>query len=141
MQPPSPSRSASIDDPARRAEIGLCVLLAAADGDISEQEIGALRTRLGTLLGDDYPAIALGVVVEAEIGRMSEIGPDRYIDTLVERLPEARRRTALRGALLVASADGLAPEEETMFRDVGFELGIDGPAIDEMLQEVRQRSR
>lgn len=130
-------RSPSIDDPARRAEIGLCVLLAAADGDVSEQEIGALSSRLGSLVGDDYPAIALGVMVEAEISKMGELGPDRYVRTLVERLPESRRLTALRGALVVACADGLAPEEERMFRDVAVELGIETETADAMLAEVR----
>jgi tellurite resistance protein len=126
------------NDPARHAEIGLCVLLAAADGDVSEEEIGALSSRLGRLVGDEYPAIALGVIVEAEITRMSEIGPDRYVRTLVDRLPTARREKALRGALVVACADGLAPEEERMFRDVALELGIDSPTTEAMLDEVRR---
>jgi tellurite resistance protein len=125
------------DDAARHAEIGLCVLLAAADGDISDREIGALSSRLGSLLGDEYPAIALGAIVESEISRMSEIGPDRYIRTLVDRLPQARRIHALRAALVIAFADGLAPEEERMFRDVATELGIDGPTADAMLDAVR----
>ncbi len=123
-------------DSARHAEIGLCVLLAAADGDISESEIGALSSRLGRLLGDGYPAIALGVIVEAEISKMGELGPDRYVRTLVDRLPQARRLAALRGALVVAFADGLAPEEERMFRDVAIELGIEGGVIERMLDEV-----
>jgi tellurite resistance protein len=124
------------DDPARRAEIGLCVLLAAADGDVSEEEIGALSSRLGKIVGDDTPAIAIAVIVEDEITRMGEIGPDRYVRTLVDRLPEARRSAALRGALVVACADGLAPEEERMFRDVAIELGIASDAADAILSEV-----
>jgi tellurite resistance protein len=126
------------DDPAGHAEIGLCVLLAAADGDVSEREIGALSSRLGSLVGDDYPPVALGVIVEAEISRMSELGPDRYVRTLVDRLPQARRMRALRGALVVAYSDGLAPEEERMFRDVAIELGIDGTTVEAMLDEVRR---
>lgn len=122
---------------ARHAEIGLCILLAAADGDISESEIGALSSRLGRLVGDEFPAIALGVIVEAEISKMGQLGPDRYVRTLADRLPHARRLAALRGALVVALADGLAPEEERMFRDVATELGIDGGTADAMLDEVR----
>ncbi|OJY26752.1 MAG: hypothetical protein BGO98_07015 [Myxococcales bacterium 68-20] len=127
----------SVNDPARHAEIGLCVLLAVADGDISEGEIGALSSRLGSLVGDEVPAIALGAIVESEISKMSALGPDRYVRTLVDRLPRARRQAALRGALVVAFADGLAPEEERMFRDVAIELGIEGPTADTMLDEVR----
>jgi len=129
----------TIQDPARQAEIGLCVLLAAADGDVSESEIGALSSRLGSLVGDEVPAIALGAIVDAEIEQMGNLGPDRYVRTLVDRLPEARRRAALRGALVIACADGLAPEEERMFRDVATELGIEEAIVESMLDEVRRR--
>jgi tellurite resistance protein len=135
------SSSPSIDDPARRAEIGLCVLLAAADGDVSEREIGALSSRLGSLVGDDYPAMALGAIVEDEIEKMGMLGPDRYVRTLVDRLPQARRLPALRGALVVACADGLAPEEERMFRDVALELGIEGAAADQLLAEALTKKK
>ncbi len=120
------------------AEVGLCVLLAAADGDISEGEIGALSSRLGTLLGDDFSAIALAAIVEAEIETMSKIGPDRYVHSLVERLPTERRHKALRGALVIACADGLAPEEESMFRDVATELGFPTATAETMLDEVKR---
>jgi uncharacterized tellurite resistance protein B-like protein len=120
----------------RHAEIGLCVLLAAADGDVSEQEIGALSSRLGSLLGDDYPAIALGAIVESEIDKMGALGPDGYVRSLVARLPLGRRAPALRGALAIACADGLAPEEEQMFFDVASELGIEERAARAMLAEV-----
>ena len=129
--------SSLVDHPARRAEIGLSVLLAAADGDVSHREIGALSSRLGALLGDAFPAIALAAIVEAEIAMMSELGPERYVATLVERLPESRRVPALREALVVAVADGLAPEEERMFRDVAVELGLDPVAASAMLADVR----
>ena len=131
MQPPKTI------DPSRHAEIGLCVLLAAADGDVSEREIGALSSRLGSIVGDEFPPIVLGAIVESEISKMGELGPDRYVRTLVERLPQARRLAALRGALVVAFSDGLAPEEERMFRDVAIELGIEGTTAETMLNDVR----
>ena len=96
-----------------------------------------MSSRLGSLVGDEFPAIALGAIVESEISKMSVLGPDRYVRTLVDRLPQARRRAALRGALVIAFADGLAPEEERMFRDVAIELGIEGTTADTMLDEVR----
>lgn len=130
-------KALSLDD-AQHAEIGLCVLLVLADGDISEGEIGALSSRLGRLLGDDFSAIALAAIIEGEIDALSRIGPDRYIRRLVERLPEKRRARALRGALSIAFADGLAPEEESMFRDVATELGFASDAAAAMLDEVRR---
>lgn len=113
------------------------MLLAVADGDVSEKEIGALSTRLGSLFGDEFPAVALGAMVDAEISKMGDLGLERYVKTLVDRLPQSRRAQALRGALAVAYADGLAPEEESMFRDVATELGIDAAAADAMLAEIR----
>ena len=125
-----------LNDSVRRAEIGLCVLLAAADGDVSEEEIGALSSRVGRLVGDEFPLIAIGMIVEGEITKMSELGPERYITTLADRLPEPRRVQALRGALVVAASDGLAPEEESMFHDVALELGIAKLDAERMLAEV-----
>lgn len=121
-----------------RAEIGLCLLLAAADGDVSEREIAALSTRLGTLLGDDYPALAAGLIADGELDRMSALGPDRYVESLAARIPAARRTRALRAALAVAHADGLAPEEERMFRDVAAALGMTSTDADAILDEVRR---
>jgi len=141
MAEPHSNSPSSLDDPARRAEIGLCVLLAAADGDVSEREIGALSSRLGSLVGDDYPAMALGAIVEDEIEKMGMLGPDRYVRSLVDRLPHARRVPALRGALVVACADGLAPEEERMFRDVALELGIEVSATEQILSEALTRKQ
>jgi tellurite resistance protein len=116
------------------------VLLAVADGDVSEKEIGALSTRLGSLFGDDFPAVALGAMVDAEISKMGDLGLERYVKTLVERLPQSRRAQALRGALTVAYADGLAPEEESMFRDVATELGLDAATANTMLADIRARA-
>jgi len=140
MTPPIPLSTLlpASEDPVRHAEVGLCVLLAAADGDISEGEIGALSSRLGKLLGDDFSAIALAAIVEAEIETMSKIGPDWYVKSLVERLPADRRHRALRGALVIACADGLAPEEESMFRDVATELGFPETQAETMLDEVKR---
>jgi tellurite resistance protein len=133
--------STALDNPARAAEIGLYVLLAVADGDVSEREIAALSSRVGAILGDDFPAMALGILVDTELGKMSELGPDRYIASLVDRLPVERRLPALRGALIVASADGLAPEEERMFSDVAVELGIDPGVAAAILDDVRRTLR
>ena len=119
-----------------RAEIGLCLLLAAADGDVSEQEIGALSSRLGAILGEDYPAIAAGVIADGEIDRMGAMGPDRYVASLAQRIPVERRERALRAALTVALADGLAPEEERMFRDCAAALGMTDAETERLLADV-----
>jgi tellurite resistance protein len=125
-----------MDDASKRAEIGLCLMLAAADGEVSDAEVGALSTRLGKLLGDNVTARTIDTYITTEIRALDDLGPDGYIATLVERLPEPQRMPALRSALGVAFADGLAPEEEDTFREVASALGVDKLETDAMLELV-----
>jgi tellurite resistance protein len=125
-----------MDDAAKKAEIGLCLMLAAADGEVSEAEIGALSTRLGKLLGDNVNARMIESYITMEIRALDDLGPDGYIATLVERLPAPQRMPALRSALGVAFADGLAPEEEETFREVASALGVDQLETEAMLELV-----
>ena len=41
------------------AEIGLCLLFSAVDGEISEKEFNALSNRVGHLVGDDFDVMRL----------------------------------------------------------------------------------
>ena len=54
------------------AEIGLCILFSAVDGEISEKEIGALSNRVGHLLGDDFDVMRLPALLDGELGSISE---------------------------------------------------------------------
>src|SRR5438067_312317 len=94
------------------AEIGLCLLFSAADGEISEKELFALTTRVGHLLGDDFPLGRLEGLVENELRTIEELGADGYVAKLPERIAPERRFEAIRAAAKVACADGLSPEEE-----------------------------
>lgn len=107
------------------AEIGLCLLFAAVDGDISEAEIGALSTRVGVLLGDDFDPMRLPAILEREMTRIGSLGVDDYVAKLPDRIVEGRRFEAVRAACAVACADGLAPEEEEVVRQVCGVLAID----------------
>lgn len=120
----------------KRPEIGLCVLLAASDGDVSEAEIRELSTRLGTLLGNEVNALAVGVAVDEEIGRMHALGVERYIEELVRRMSGRDAVPALRAALAIAIADGLAPEEESMFHEVASAFGLARDRADDLLKEI-----
>jgi len=111
------------------AEIGLCLLLAAVDGDVSDRELAALTTRVGQLLGDDFDPMGLPGIVEGELESIAGLGVDEYVARLPSRIPEARRFEALRAACRVACADGLAPEEEEVFRQVASALAVDAAAV------------
>lgn len=111
------------------AEIGLCLLFAAVDGEISEQELAALSDRVGVLLGDDFDPMRLPALVEGEMGTIEELGVDDYVAKLPERIAEDRRVEAVRAACVVACADGLAPEEEEVVRQVCGVLSIDADAL------------
>ena len=111
------------------AEIGLCLLFAAVDGEISEREIGALSTRVGVLLGDDFDPMRLPAILERELGSIGNLGVDDYVAKLPQRIAEPRRFEAVRAACAVACSDGLAPEEEEVVRQVCTVLSIDAEAI------------
>jgi uncharacterized tellurite resistance protein B-like protein len=109
-------------------------MLAAADGQVSEREIGALSTRLGQLLGDDVTILELQAVVEGEIRALDDLGPDAYLETLVARIPEERRSDALRAAARVAFADGVTADEEASLREAGVALGVAALEVEALLK-------
>lgn len=111
------------------AEVGLCLLLAAADGEISDAELAALTTRVGKVLGEDFPMDELAPVVEGEMTAISELGVDAYVAELAGRIHEDRRAEALKSACEVACADGLSPEEQDMLRAAGRALDVDVAAF------------
>lgn len=111
------------------AEIGLCLLFSAVDGEISEKELGALSDRVGHLLGDDFDVMRLPGLVEGELGSMSDQGVDAYVAQLPSRIPAERRYEAVRAACVVACADGLAPEEEDVVRQVCGVLDVDADDV------------
>ncbi len=119
------------------AEIGLCLLFAAVDGEISEQELGALSDRVGVLLGEDFDAMRLPALVEGEMGTIEELGVDSYVARLPDRIAPDRRFEAVRAACVVACADGLAPEEEEVVRQVCAILALDADA---MIERVGARN-
>lgn len=119
------------------AEIGLCLLFSAVDGEISEQELGALSSRVGHLLGDDFDVMRLPGLVEGELGSMAEEGVDDYVAKLPARIPSERRYEAVRAACVVACADGLAPEEEQVVRQVCDVLEVDA---DDVIHAVGARN-
>lgn len=127
-----------MSDAAKRAEIGMCLLLAGADDEISEIEIGALSTRLGVLLGDDFPTRDLASIVDDELLAMDALGADGYVASLLERLPPGARLPALRSACTVAFADGAAPEEVEGALLLGEALGIEVTAVTALLPESQR---
>jgi uncharacterized tellurite resistance protein B-like protein len=111
------------------AEIGLCLLLSAVDGEISDKELAALSARVGHLLGDDFDVMRLPGLIEGELEAISAEGVDAYIARLPGRLPAARRYEAVRAACVVAGADGLAAEEEDVVRRVCEALALDAEDV------------
>lgn len=111
------------------AEIGLCLLLSAADGEISDEELGALTSRIGELLGDDFVPTRLSALVDGELSRIADAGADAYVASLAERIPPARRQEAMEAACSIACADGLSAEEEEMLRLAAKALDVDVDAV------------
>lgn len=118
------------------AEIGLCLLFSAVDGEISDEELGALSHRIGHLLGDDFDVMRLRGLVDGELGSMADNGIDDYVAKLPARIPSELRHEAVRAACAVACADGLAPEEEEVVRQVCDVLELDA---DDVIDAVGSR--
>ncbi|MDB4939476.1 MAG: hypothetical protein JWP87_6448 [Labilithrix sp.] len=119
------------------AEIGLCILFSAVDGEISDKELGALSNRVGHLLGDDFDVMRLPALLDGELGSISEQGVDGYVAKLPSRIPTEHRFEAVRAACAVACADGLAPEEEEVVRQVCGVLDVDA---DDVIDAVGARN-
>jgi tellurite resistance protein len=111
------------------AEVGLCILFAAVDGEISTEEVGALSSRVGQLVGDDFEPMRLPALLDAELAQISRDGVDAYVESLRVRIPEERRYEAVRAACIVAGADGLADEEEQMIRQVCTALELEADEL------------
>lgn len=120
------------------AEIGLCLLLSAVDGEISDEELAALTTRIGELLGDNFNPMKLPALIDRELASIGAYGVDEYVAKLPERILPERRREALHAATVVAVADGLAPEEEEVLRQVAKALELDADAI--IVEATKQAS-
>lgn len=122
----------------RRAEIGLCLLLACADGEISDAEVGALSAEVGALLGDLVSPYVMHEVLLAEMASLDAIGPDDYVASLAERLPRTGpvRARALANALRVAASDGLTDDERLSFREAAAALGFDAAYAESALATV-----
>ncbi len=118
------------------AEIGLCLLLSAVDGEISDQELAALTTRIGVLLGETFDPMRLPALIDGELERIGGLGVDDYLVELSKRIVPERRYEALRAACAVAIADGLAPEEDEVLRQAARALELDADAI---LEDVRAK--
>ncbi len=124
------------EEPSVAPEIGLCLLFSAVDGDVSESELGALSSRVGHLLGDDFDVSRLPSLVDFELTSMAAAGVDAYVAKLAARILPERRFEAVRAACVVACADGLAAEEEEILRHVCRELDVD---VDDVIRAVGAR--
>ena len=71
----------------------------------------------------------LPALLDGELGSISELGVDHYVSKLPGRIPSERRYEAVRAACVVACADGLAPEEEEVVRQVCVVLDVDADEI------------
>lgn len=127
-RPPAP-----VVTDAHRAEIGLCLLFACADGDVSDPEVGALSARFGALLGELVSPFLMHEVLLSEMAELDALGPDEYVAGIAARLPSASRTPALENALRVALADGLSEHEKQSFREAAAALGLPAARAEAML--------
>jgi uncharacterized tellurite resistance protein B-like protein len=115
----------------QQAEIGLCLLIANADGEISDEEIAELKVKIHAHT-EGQKDEEVDATIAKERAVMTEKGVDAFLASIVERIPEAKREAALRSAVDVAFADMLTSEEDGFVRKVAKALGVKESVVDEM---------
>ena len=116
----------------QQAEVGLCLLIANADGEVSDEEIAELKVKIREHAEAGTSDAVIDTLIESERTTMNEKGVDPFLASLVERIPEARREAALRAAVDVAFADMLTSEEDAFVRKVAKALGVSDAVVNEM---------
>lgn len=126
---------------ALQAEIGLWLLMANIDGEISEEEVVAC----GELCGERAGALAVTLgpdehreLMRAEASRMEELledldDPTPYLTDLAGRIPVDHRAAAFATAAQVAFADDFVTlEEEALLHQIGRVLDLDPALVKEI---------
>jgi uncharacterized tellurite resistance protein B-like protein len=117
---------------ANQAEIGLCLFLAGADGDASNEELAELKTKMKATLEAGTSDGVIDALIDGEQSAIEEAGRAAYLAKLTERIAKDRREAAFRMAVDVAFADELNVAEDTCVREVAKALGIDAKLVDEI---------
>ncbi len=115
-----------------KAEVGLCLYLAGADGDVSAEELTELREKIRAMAEKGTSDGILDTLVDAERGEIDDQGRPAYLAKLKDRIEASRREPALRAAVDVAFADVLTVEEDRCVREVVKALGLEAKLADEL---------
>lgn len=115
-----------------KAEVGLCLYLAGADGDVSTEELAEIRGKIRAMVEKGTSDGILDTLVDAERGEIEDQGRPGYLTKLKDRIKENRREPALRAAVDVAFADVLTVEEDRCVREVVKALGLSAKLADEL---------
>ena len=117
---------------ANQAEIGLCLFLAGADGDASQEELAELRTKMKATLEAGTSDGVIDALIDGERAAIEDAGRAVYLGKLPDRIAKDRREAAFRMAVDVAFADELNVAEDKCVREVARSLGIDANLVDEI---------
>jgi len=117
-----------LDQASRR----LMALMVLADGEIDDEEIGAMVSISESLPGGDLTEEEARAEVAIAAEGSKEIIP--YVIDIRDDLNDSGKVLLLRVALAVAMADGdFADEEKLLLLQIGEALGMDGDQVLEML--------
>lgn len=115
-------------------------LLAAADGDLSEDEEMTLSETLRDVTGNMYEPEEFMEMLHSFEEALREDGREVRLKTLAGSLPdEAARRAVLSFAVLVALCDHhLADSEQTLLLAMGSAFGFQQDAVEAVINEARK---
>ncbi|RYE83645.1 MAG: hypothetical protein EOO75_19080 [Myxococcales bacterium] len=112
-------------------------LVAAADGELTREEVGELADLIARMAGQSVSPGELSDSIAAYATQLEQVGRGAMIDALAASCPDAAgRRQVLHFAILVALCDReLAPSELFVLHSLGRAFGL---ATDQVNGAVRQ---
>jgi tellurite resistance protein len=118
--------------------IDLGVIIAAADGEIAERELKALRSVVGTLLGEKLKPEVVAHLVQASYEVLKQAGTEPRVRLVAEILKDVG---AVEPGFVVAIAVGYADRgvnaaERKTLATLASAAGLDDARVDELVKQV-----
>lgn len=119
--------------------VDLGVLVANADGTVDEEELAALQSIFGRLLGTQLDGEIVGHLIEASRRTIDRAGVSARLRLIAEILKDCDAvEEGITVALGVAYASGgLSPSERTMVASLSDASGLSSARLEELIETVR----
>ena len=127
------------ENPLYGALLEAAFLVAAADGELTREEVGELADLITRMTSQAVAPGELADSIGAYSGQLEQGGRTAMIDALAAACPEpAARKQVLHFAILVALCDrALAPSELLVLHRLGHAFGLDAEQVNGAVRQLR----